>query len=155
MDCQWSFFCEGDVSLFHRTTQAGLHRSSGWAQFAGVHRNGQLSMAFELFASRYAPGADDRDIPWAGAALADFQAALQEHSYTSLGNGPRLLRPGSSGGQTVERSGGNDTVVMGVWNGRSEVEAIVTFYRASQADRHAAVGLLAQQVRRALSLTSA
>jgi hypothetical protein len=43
---------------------------------------------------------------------------------------------------------------MAVWNGRTEVEAIVAFYRASPSARRAAIGLLAQQVRRALAVTS-
>jgi hypothetical protein len=154
MDCLWGFSCEGDVPLFHEETQAGLHRVRGWAQFAGVHHNGQLSTAFELFASRYRPGANDVDLPWAGAALADFQTALRAHRYTPVRNGPHLLTAGVSGAQVVERSGQNDIVVMAVWNGRTEVEAIVAFYRASPSARRAAIGLLAQQVRRALAVTS-
>lgn len=154
MDCLWGFFCEGDVPLFHNQTESGLRRAGGWAQFAGVHRNGQLSMAFELFASRYGPGVNATDIPWAGVALADFQAALQAHRYSPVNKGPRLVAASGVSAQVVAQTGRKDIVVMAAWNGRTEVEAMVAFYRASPPARRAAVRLLAQQVRRAVTITT-
>jgi hypothetical protein len=153
MDCLWGFLCEGDVSLYHSRLQDDLHRLGGWAQFAGLHRHSRLSMAFELFASRYAPDPTDQNVPWAGAALTDFGRALQAHSYTMMSSPPRLLGRDSIGAQTVERSG-KDMVVMAAWSGHTEVEAIVAFYQASSTARRAAIGMPAQQVRRALSVAT-
>jgi hypothetical protein len=154
MDCLWGFSCEGQVSLFHSRLESDLHRTGGWAQFAGVHHRGQLSMAFELFASRYGPGVNAADIPWGGAALADFLGTLRAHDYHPLGNAPHLVGAGGTSSQVVAQTGGKDIVVMAAWNGRTEVEAIVAFYRASPAARRAAIGQLARQVRRAISVTS-
>lgn len=153
MDCLWGYFCDGGVPLFHDTTQDELHRSSGWAQFAGVHRNGRLAVAFELFASRYESGLTDEDVQWASAALDDFQSALREHGYRAITNPPLLLKGDASGAQTVEQSGRRDMVAMGAWSGSVEVEAIVAFYSASPSTRRATTHLLARQVQLALTVT--
>lgn len=158
MDCQWGFFCEGPVPLFHFRRQDDLHRLGGWAQYAGWHRH-HRSMLFALYASRYADGVDIDGVPWSRAALNDLVQATRSHHYIPLQHPPRLLPAGMKGVSfaALQRSGTDDLVVMACAGGQYEVEALVVFDHRSPSARTLALYDLAQQVRAAAgsSLSSA
>jgi hypothetical protein len=157
MDCLWGFFCEGNVPLFHFQTQDQLHRTDGWGQFAGVQRHGQMVMAFELFASHYAPGVDREGIAWSTAGFHDFLYASRLQGYTLVPHISHLLPRGNAGTSValLQRGGPDDLVVMASWMGSTEIEAIATFPHRSQTLRAIAVRSLAQQVAAALAATYA
>ena len=155
MDCLWGFFCEGNVPLFHVQTQDQLHRADGWGQFAGLRRHGQMVMAFELFASHYAPGADQQGMAWSAAAFDDFLQVSLLQGYTPAPHISQLLPRGVGGasGALLQSSGKDDLLVMACWRGSAEVEAIATFPQRSQTLRAVAVRDLSQQVAAALVST--
>ena len=119
MDCLWSFFCEGNVSVFHGATQDQLHRVAGWAQFAGVQHHGRTTMAFALFVSYYDSVPDEAGIAWSKQAFLDLEAALQAHGYHRDRRNTAFLPAVPQGGTLVamQPSGKQDLVVHGplVW----------------------------------------
>src|SRR5579859_6664562 len=119
MDCMWGFYCEGSIALFHFQSETELHRAGGGGQFAGVRAHRRMTMAFELFASRYDTGIDDNGNSWAAVAFADFCAAVQAHNYHPIRINRGLLPHGSQGAWTaqLQRSGTSDLIVMAAWTG--------------------------------------
>jgi hypothetical protein len=154
MDCLWGFFCEGHVPLFHSVPESLLNRQTGWGEFAGVRTHNHMSMAFELFASRYASGTNEDGRSWAAAARDDLTAALKGHGYRSLHSSPPLVHGQVPGGWTavIERSEEKDLIVMAGWIERTEVEAIAMVDHASPGARTTATTLLRRQVARALGI---
>jgi hypothetical protein len=148
LDCLWGFFCDGNVPLFHFQTEDQLHRSGGWAQFAGVPRGRHTRMAFELFVSAYG-ATDSAGAPWSERAFLDLRAALHDHDYHPAHRASGLLPAVRDGGTfvVVERSGSRDLAVMAYWAGSLEIEGIVMYAHGSAAARQVAWSSLALQIR--------
>lgn len=152
LDCMWSFFCEGVVPLFHFQTQDQLHRIDGWAQFARW-KTGPVTMASELFVSRYAPG-DDGQAPAVNAYL-DLLTALHVKGYRRVIPGPSLLPKDVQGAWTTEEEHTSryTLTVMACAAGSVEVEAIVMVDGGNEWARGQAVEDLARSVRAACAIT--
>jgi hypothetical protein len=152
MDCQWGFFCEGPVPLFHFQTQDALHRLSGWGQSAGWHGH-HRSMQFVVYSSHYPAGTNLEGLSWSRAALEDLIYATRASHYRALAQAPRLL-PAAQKGQSLtelQRSGTEDLVVMACASGTQEVEGLVVFDHRSVTARRIALHDLGQQVKMAIA----
>jgi len=147
MDCQWGFFCEGNVPLFHLHPQDQLHRISGWAQYA-VWRHDHKRLQFVVYASEYADQIDLEGHPASEAAFSDFRAAIRVQHYELRRVGLPLLPEGLDGGAVVavQRSGPDDLVAMAAWTGSREVEALTVFAHRSPTARRVALTDLSWQV---------
>lgn len=151
VDCLWGFFCEGNVPLYHFTTQDELHRSGGWGEFAGISQHGRVTMAFELFVSSYASG---RNQPWSRAAFTDLRDAVLAQGYTIRRQPAHQLRVTSGGCMEALESGWSkedqDLTVMACWSEDTEVEAIAMYPHHVSRAQGIAVTDLARQVRAAI-----
>jgi hypothetical protein len=143
MDCMWGFVCDGPVPNFHFVTQDDLHRTDGWAEFAGAQLDGGR-MVFALFASTYAPG-------WSRQAYEDLIVTTENQGYAAV---PGLAtHPSIAGGESMaelQPNGRFDLVVMAAWTGTHEVEGLADFAHNSRA-RHDALRYLRHQLHVALS----
>lgn len=148
MDCMWGFFCEGGLPLFHCATQDQLHRLGGWGQFAGVQHRGRMTMAFEVFVSRYDAVPASTGIPWSKRALLDLEIATRAQGYVLARRGTDLLAAATGDGTLVaiQRSGKQDLVVLALWSASLEIEAIA-LYDHQPAARQTAWASLARQIR--------
>ena len=150
MDCLWGFICEGGpLPNFHFKSQDQLHRTGGWAQFAGIQRHGRTTMAFQLFVSQYAPDSDTTGTPWSARALSDLRAALRARGYEPDERDASLL-PGSDQRNAfvqVQRGGQGDLVVMALRSGDLEVEGIALYAHRSLTAKGTAWSSLALQMK--------
>ena len=155
LDCLWGFFCEGDLPLYHFTTQDALHRAGGWGQFAGITRHGRVTMAFELFSSSYA---SDRGRPWSRAAFTDLRQAVLAQGYTLHRQLSHQLRVSSGSCLEATEPGWSrddqDLTVMACWSGDAEAEAIVMYPHQASQTQGTAVTDLARQVSAAMRAAS-
>jgi hypothetical protein len=147
MDCNWGFFCEGGVPVFHLSPQDVLHRVGGWSQYAGYRHNG-LVLRFAVYASTYASGTDAAGRAWSHAAFDDFVLADRINGYRMLPREtPAIQVSGQSGAMAaLQRNGPIDLIVMAAWTGAAEVEGLALFPHRSPAMRRAAVRDLRRQV---------
>lgn len=148
LDCLWGFLCEGSYRpLFHYHRQDELHRTGGWAQFAGVHRRGRMVMAFELFTSHYDSVPVGSSSAWGELAFFDLESAVIGEGY-ALDRRDVALLPAPPGGDrliAVQHVGREDLVVVALWTGTLEIEGIA-FYRRQPAARQTAWSSLILQV---------
>lgn len=147
MDCLWGFLCEGSYRpLFHYHMQDELHRTGGWAQFAGVHEHGRMVMAFELFVSRYDSAPSESGISWSELAFFDLESALVGQGYALDTRNEALLptTPTGRGLIAVQHVGREDLVVMALWSGTLEIEGIASYHRQPAARQTAWASLLLQ-----------
>ena len=148
MDCRWGFFCDGGVPNFHFRTQDDLHRIDGWAEFAGVRRHDRMVMAFEIFVSRYSSVSDETGAAWSERAFLDLEMALSARRYLRNERATNILRPQTTGGTllAVQLLGKQDLVVMALWSGSLEIEAIALYDHRPSTARQTAWASLARQV---------
>lgn len=146
MDCMWGFLCGGNVPRFHFKTQDQLHRLGGWGQFAGVHRRGRITMAFELFVSRYDAIPNAAGTPWSKQAFLDLGMALGAQGYACDRYGTSIRPPSPNGGAlvAVQLLGRQDLVVMAVWSGSVAIEGIASYDHRPAARQTAWASLVRQ-----------
>lgn len=150
MDCQWGFFCEGSLPVFHLQPQDELQRVGGWAQYA-VWQHDNKRMHFVAYGSQCTPARDWVGRPWSRSAFDDFQAAILAQGYQRLRGTLGLLPKGLDGGASasLQRCGPDDLIAMAAWAGSREVEALAVFGHRSPGSRRFALTILARQLRAA------
>lgn len=125
MDCNWGFFCEGNVPLFHFQSQDELRRLGGWAEYASWTQN-HHRIETAIYASAYSSEPSEHAIPRSQEAFIDFQHATYLHGYRVLPL--RLAHPirSAPGNTVIERQPGpTGLLVEACWSGTFEVEALI------------------------------